>query len=54
MRLFVGENDCLKDEAIRFLDRAVQSGHKDVNLVIYNFLRHGFLVFFILIIIYYY
>ena len=45
LRIFVGEDDCLKDESIRFLENAVVAGHKDIQLVIYKMLRHGFLVF---------
>ena len=46
MRVYVGENDCLLDESIRFLEKVVKAQHKDIKLVIYNMLRHGFLVFY--------
>lgn len=29
IRMTCGEEDCLKDDAIRFLDKLVKSGHSD-------------------------
>jgi hypothetical protein len=44
MRISCGENDCLKDDSIRFLNKALRSGHQDVKLKIYKYLLHGYLV----------
>jgi hypothetical protein len=43
MRISCGENDCLKDDSIRFLNKALRSGHQDVKLKIYKYLLHGYL-----------
>jgi len=42
MRILCGEDDCLKDDAVRFLYRTLRVG-KDAKMNIYKGLRHGFL-----------
>ncbi len=47
IRLTVGEQDCLKDDGILFVDKLVSAGHENIKLRIYKFLRHGYLVRFL-------
>lgn len=41
----MGEEDLLKDDCIRFLNKLILNGHQDCFLVIYKALRHGYLNF---------
>jgi hormone-sensitive lipase len=43
IRLTVGEEDCLKDDGINFLNKIVNAGHDNIKMRIYKFLRHGYL-----------
>ncbi|KAL4435826.1 hypothetical protein ABPG74_015794 [Tetrahymena malaccensis] len=43
MRIMVGEDDSLHDDTIRFTEKLVLSGHKNVKTIVYNLMRHGFL-----------
>lgn len=43
MRIICGEDDCLKDDGIRFLNSLIESGHNNSKMTIYKGLKHGFL-----------
>ena len=36
IKIAIGENDCFKDDCIRFLHQAKKLGHKDISLLIYK------------------
>ncbi|KRW99040.1 hypothetical protein PPERSA_11641 [Pseudocohnilembus persalinus] len=43
IKMYMGENDSLKDDTIRFLKRLQENDHQQSDLLIYTGLKHGYL-----------